>query len=133
MAGNGSVLYKPKRGETLRLSDRTSIQILAPDSALAFSTANVNNASIVFKLTHVDVGVIFTGDLEYEGDVMLESMAPYLKADVLKVAHHGSITSSTEFVLKLIDPKFAVIFVGKGNKFRHPSPIVMERLGRLGI
>ena len=64
---------------------------------------------------------------------MLESMAPYLKADVLKVAHHGSITSSTESVLKLIDPKFAVIFVGKGNKFRHPSPIVMERLGRLGI
>ena len=69
MAGNGSVLYKPKRGETLRLSDRTSIQILAPDSAFASSTANVNNASIVFKLTHVDVGVIFTGDLEYEGDV----------------------------------------------------------------
>jgi hypothetical protein len=48
MAGNGSVLYKPKRGETLRLSDRTSIQILAPDSAFASSTANVNNASIVF-------------------------------------------------------------------------------------
>ena len=56
-----------------------------------------------------------------------------LAADILKVIHHGSITSITESVLKLIDLKFAVIFVGKGNKFRHPSPIVMERLGRLGI
>ena len=56
-----------------------------------------------------------------------------LAVDILKVIHHGSITSITESVLKLIDLKFAVIFVGKGNKFNHPSATVMKRLGRQGI
>ena len=62
--------------------------------------------------------------------VMVGLVICTLAADILKVIHHGSITSITESVLKLIDLKFAVIFVGKGNKFNHPSATVMKRLGR---
>lgn len=52
----------------------------------------------------------------------------WLKSDLLKVAHHGSITSTSELLLRHIDPEIAVISVGGKNKFDHPSPIILERL-----
>jgi competence protein ComEC len=51
-----------------------------------------------------------------------------LKTDVLKVAHHGSITSTTTALLDFIQPDIAIVSVGWKNKFQHPSPIVMDRL-----
>jgi competence protein ComEC len=48
--------------------------------------------------------------------------------DVLKIGHHGSITSTREKILTIIDPELAVVSVGESNKFSHPSPVVMERL-----
>ena len=60
------------------------------------------------------------------------SQKEFLNSDVLKVAHHGSITSTTQKLLNLITPDVAVISVGKYNKFKHPSPIVLNRLVRSG-
>ena len=61
------------------------------------------------------------------------SQKEFLNSDVLKVAHHGSITSTTHQLLNLITPDVAVISVGKNNKFKHPSPIVLKRLVRFGL
>ena len=58
------------------------------------------------------------------------SQKEFLNSDVLKVAHHGSITSTTQQLLNLITPDVVVISVGKYNKFKHPSPIVLNRLVR---
>ena len=51
-----------------------------------------------------------------------------LKADMLKVVHHGSITSTTEDLLVMIQPELAVVSIGEGNKFPHPSEVIMDRL-----
>ncbi len=124
---NGIIINRPKSGETKRLSENVYILVLAPDSLFAVSEHNVNNASIVFKLVYGETSILFTGDLEHEGDKLLIPYQQLLKSDVLKVAHHGSITSSTEPLLDLVNPTLSVISVGWKNKFRHPSPIVLER------
>ncbi len=121
-------IKKPKAGEILQITPKESILFFAPDSIFSVSQHNVNNASIVFKLMMGEKSILFTGDLEHEGDKVLTQFGDHLKVDILKVGHHGSITSTTEKVLSIIKPELAVVSVGDGNKFSHPSPIVMNRL-----
>ncbi len=87
----------------------------------------VNNNSLVLKLTYKDLDVLFTGDIEKEAEGILVDSGADLEADVLKVAHHGSITSTSDFFLNKVIPKAAIISVGSNN-FGHPSDIVLERL-----
>ncbi|MBT5461244.1 MAG: DNA internalization-related competence protein ComEC/Rec2 [Candidatus Marinimicrobia bacterium] len=124
----GTIIKIPKAGEVLQITPMESIYFLAPDSLFSVSQHNVNNASIVFKLIVGKKSFLFTGDLEHEGDRALIQYNSYLKVDVLKVGHHGSITSTTENVLAKMNPELAVVSVGDGNKFSHPSPVVMDRL-----
>ena len=124
----GTFIKKPKTGEILQITPKESILFFAPDSIFSVNQHNVNNASIVFKLKVGEKSILFTGDLEHEGDKALIQFGDHLKVDVLKVGHHGSITSTTEKVLSIIKPDLAVVSVGEGNKFSHPSPIFMNRL-----
>ena len=72
---------------------------------------------------------MFTGDIEEEAEKELEELyGNSLKADILKVAHHGSKTSSREEFIEFVSPKIALIGVGKNNKFGHPNEGVIERL-----
>lgn len=123
----------PHQGQVMKLSDNVFVEFLAPDSIFAVSEHNVNNASIVFKLSYGATSVLFTGDLEHEGDQFLLPYEEMLKVNVLKVAHHGSITSTTASLLDFIQPNIAVVSVGRKNKFSHPSSIVMERLEERNI
>lgn len=117
-----------KKGDALSISKNALISFFAPDSQFAVLGHNVNNASIVFKLTYGESSFLFTGDLEHEGDELLIPFGDHLQSDVLKVAHHGSITSSTNELLDFVKPQIAVISVGKNNKYNHPSKEVMQRL-----
>lgn len=94
---------------------------------------NLNNGSIVFKLKYVSNEIFFPGDIEKEGERFLyDNYSGFLKTDVLKAAHHGSITSSTiPFVMKN-RPALAVISCGMYNKFNHPSDIVLNRFKTAG-
>jgi len=121
-------IIRPHQGQILKLSENVLVEFFAPDSAFAVSEHNVNNASIVFKLSYGKTSILFTGDLEHEGDQFLLPYEHMLKTDVLKVAHHGSITSTTKALLDYIQPYLAVVSVGWKNKFKHPSAIVMDRL-----
>ena len=78
---------------------------------------NLNNSSIILKLTYGNVSFLFTGDTE---------------SDVLKVAHHGSNTSSSNAFLKKVNPKYAIISVGTGNSYGHPKSVILDRLEKLG-
>ena len=80
------------------------------------------------KITYGESSYLFVGDLEREGDRETIAFTDQLDTDVLKVGHHGSITSSTQPLLDLITPNFAVVSVGDRNKFNHPSALVMERV-----
>jgi len=94
---------------------------------------NLNNGSVALILKYRENKFFFTGDIEKEGERFLyEHYSGFLKSDVLKVAHHGSITSSTiPFVLKN-NPSFSVISCGMFNKFNHPSDIVLKRFEGVG-
>lgn len=87
-----------------------------------------NSSSIVIAARLGELRWLFTGDLEKEGEHRLVYDYPELKIDVLKAGHHGSKTSTSEDLLRLIHPRLALISVGEHNLYGHPSPEVIDRL-----
>lgn len=96
-----------------------------------------NNHSIVMLMEYGDCSVLFTGDIEQEGEEqLLQTYKAYLEEKeiaVLKVAHHGSETSTGEMFLDAVCPQYAVLSYGKGNSYGHPSSIVLKRLQERNI
>jgi len=117
-----------KAGDIITLDNNTSIKILSPIEGIKINKSPENNGAIVFKLNYKEVSILFTGDIEKEAEKVLLEYNADLNADILKVSHHGSDTSTTEEFLKATDPKIAVISVGKNNSFGHPANSVLERL-----
>jgi len=99
------------------------------DSAGA-SPHGLNNGSVVLKLTYGETDILFTGDIEKETNSALLAWGARLESDVLKVAHHGSRTSSQDIFLAAVGAKWAVMSVGQFNKFGHPSAEVLARFAR---
>lgn len=90
---------------------------------------NLNNSSLVALIKYKEAEFLFTGDIEAEAESsIIRQYGNFIKADVLKAAHHGSITSSASFFLASAMPDAAVISCGKFNKFGHPSAEVLGRL-----
>lgn len=120
-------------GDSLR-ADGVSVRFLAPDSAWTTSLADPNEASAVVLVRFGRVSMLLTGDAESaEEDWLLRNARDMLDVDVLKVAHHGSRTSSSERFLDAVTPELALVSVGAENAYRHPSPEVMDRLHRRGV
>ncbi|MDU5106941.1 cell wall-binding repeat-containing protein [Clostridium sp.] len=99
--------------------------ILAPNST---SYDSLNNYSVVVKLTYLNNSFLFTGDAETLSENEMINKGLDLKADVLKVGHHGSSTSTSQGFLDRVNPKYAVVSVGKDNSYGHPNKTVMDRL-----
>ncbi|OLD66611.1 MAG: hypothetical protein AUI33_10825 [Ignavibacteria bacterium 13_1_40CM_2_61_4] len=95
--------------------------------------SNLNNQSLVLKLVYGRSSLLLAGDAEREAeDRMIGTYGSFLKSDVLKTGHHGSLTSSSDRFLDLVKPAIAVVSVGARNKFRLPSAIVLRRLSDRG-
>ncbi|OEH93681.1 DNA internalization-related competence protein ComEC/Rec2 [Bacillus solimangrovi] len=92
-----------------------------------------NERSVVLWAKLGEVKWLFTGDLEMEGEERLMLMYPHLEADILKVGHHGSNTSSSSLFLERLNVKVALISVGEGNYYGHPHKEVLERFEKNGI
>ena len=129
---SNEVSLKVNVGENCRIDKDVKIRILFPDNEL-ISQNILNNNSLVAKLEYKDFKMLFTGDIEEVAEKQLLKMYSNgeLKADVLKVAHHGSKTSSIIQFLEAVNPSFAVIGVGSNNKFGHPNEEVLNRLEEL--
>jgi competence protein ComEC len=113
--------------------DEATIVFLAPDSAFAVSLPDPNNASTVALIRVGKVRMLMMGDAEREEEEwLLENEAGLLSADVLKVGHHGSATSSTPRFLDAVHPRIALVSVGAGNTYGHPSPAVLSDLAARG-
>ncbi len=91
-----------------------------------------NNNAIAIKLVYKKVSMLFMADLEKEAEFRLSDAPIDLKADVLKVGHHGSKTSTSDQFLLKVMPKISVISVGKYNHYGHPAKSVIERLESSG-
>ncbi|MBU3179390.1 MBL fold metallo-hydrolase [Clostridium estertheticum] len=114
----------PIPGQRFKLGEATCT-IFAPNGS---GYEDVNNESIVIKVTFRSNSFLFTGDAEDVSEKEMLSKGYDLKADVLKVGHHGSYSSTTQEFLNKVNPKYAVISVGKNNSYGHPHKENMDRL-----
>jgi competence protein ComEC len=113
--------------------DGVSLEFLAPDSVWTSSLNDPNLASVITLVQYGDVRMLMMGDAERpEEEWLLEHQASELHADILKVGHHGSQTSSGEAFLAAVKPRLALVSVGAGNKYGLPTPAIMERLAAGG-
>ncbi|HHV62367.1 MAG TPA: DNA internalization-related competence protein ComEC/Rec2 [Firmicutes bacterium] len=127
-----------RRGFTLRPDRHVTLDVLHPGPLLAGTRDDINNNSLVVRLSYRNVRFLFTGDIEIEGQRELVAEckeggveAEALRSTVLKVPHHGSRYSLDRLFLGCVDPKVAVISVGR-NRFGHPDARVLERLASGG-
>jgi competence protein ComEC len=107
------------------------IEVLSPPTDYT-SGRNRNNDSLAFRIDFGNSAFLLTGDIERQMERrMVEARIPG-PVDVLKVAHHGSRTSTTPEFLEMVRPQWALISTGEGNRFHHPHPEVVDRLNRAG-
>jgi len=113
----------PKVGDTYTLGS-ASFTIIAPNKIYS----ELNNMSVGVKLVNGENSFVFNGDAEVlsENDILSNKID--LKADVLKLSHHGSDTSTSKAFLKAVNPKYAIISVGKDNSYGHPNVDTLQKL-----
>jgi competence protein ComEC len=125
----------PRRGDVIQLGN-LELYVLHPSDPVD-RYANTNNSSVVIRLEYGDVSFLFTGDVEAEGESEMlselgNSASELLDVDILKVAHHGSRTSSSEAFLSVVTPEVAVISVGEGNRYGLPDEEALHALAEVG-
>ncbi len=114
--------------------DGMVLRFLYPDESSLDEDVTSNQVSVAFRLEYGNFGALFLGDLPAEVERRLAAERPaQLQAELLKVAHHGSATSTSDELLAATEPKYAVISVGRHNRYRHPNPAVLDRLERQGV
>lgn len=124
-----------KIGDKIVLDNNLYFNVLWPKDK-QIEENKLNNNAIVMKLNYNNFSMLFTGDIEKKAEEeILETYknSKILESDILKVAHHGSKTSTTDEFLSRVKPKIALIGVGKDNMFGHPSNTTIEKLENMGI
>jgi beta-lactamase superfamily II metal-dependent hydrolase len=131
----GCQLHYPEPGDSLDWGPGVEAKVFnsCPDASARVMSEDLNNCSIVIKLSYAGNSVLFTGDLSMPKEA--ELVARYgseLRADVLKVAHHGSYSASTTEFLAMVQPSYAYISLAAGNDYGHPHQVVLDRLKAAG-
>lgn len=124
-------IIQVEAGDVIKIEKDIYFEILWPNSNCIIKDNPLNNNSIVAKLNYKNnFSMLFTGDIEEkaENEIVKKYNTDKLNATILKVAHHGSKTSSTEMLIKKVNPKISLIGVGENNKFGHPNINILERL-----
>lgn len=125
----GVPIEEVKRGDVLQIKD-LKFHVLSPETP---DPASKNNSSLVLWMKTGGMSWILTGDLEKEGEQEVMNVFQNIKADVLKVGHHGSKGSTGEEFIKQLQPKTAIISAGANNRYHHPHEEVLQILQRHSI
>lgn len=127
-------LLVPQKNQSIKLGKNCDLNIIFPwENFYNKEIDNLNNSSIISQLNCKNSRFLFMGDAEEEVENKLLEENMDIKSDILKIGHHGSITSSQQEFLEKIAPQMAIIMVGKNNKFNHPSLRILKRLEKLKI
>ncbi|HEB75679.1 MAG TPA: DNA internalization-related competence protein ComEC/Rec2 [Nitrospirae bacterium] len=137
---NGRIEYSPQLGRTVRRRRLEAGAVLRSGGAEFLVLhpprgyyAEDNDSSLVLRFQDRGLSVLFTGDIEADAEEVLLGLGSRLASDVLKVAHHGSATSSTTPFVSLVRPRAAVISVGAGNPYGHPHRAALRRLSGIDL
>lgn len=126
-----SILYKAaERGQIINLDPGIRIEVLSPPKK--HFKEDINQNSVVLKITYKKISVLSMGDAGKMAEKSLLSSRYDLHADILKVGHHGSSDSSSSAFLREVNPKISVIEVGKDNDYGHPHTETIRALGKIG-
>ena len=117
----------PSVGDKLTFGDAV-VEVLGPVK----SYAETNDTSLILRVTYGDTRFLFTGDMEIPAETDLVESGADLKADVLKVGHHGSDTSTGYRFLREVMPTHAIVSVGEGNSYGHPNEKTLSLLSDAG-
>ncbi len=119
-----------ENGKTYDLGSGATLEILGP---AGYSGDNLNNYSVISKLTFGETSFLFTGDAEEEAELLLLDSGADVSCTVLNAGHHGSSTSSCALFLKAANPEFAAISCGYNNDYGHPHKEVVSQFKDFGI
>ena len=126
--GKGLQVQHPAPGDVLDFNG-LPVEIIGPVKEYS----NMNNNSMVLRVSVGETAFLFTGDAEVEAEFDILEQGFDISADVLKVSHHGSSGSSVEEFLAYTNADYAVISVGKGNIYDHPEAVTLKRLQNYGM
>ncbi len=116
-------------GTTLNLGQEVTLTVLNPfESASGVTTKSPHDYNVTLMLRYGQTEMLLTGDMEADVEQKLIANGINLDADILKVGHHGSKTSTSSAFLKAVTPEIAVISVGAKNRYGHPHPTTLQRL-----
>lgn len=119
-------ILKVEAGNVMQIDKYVRFKVYSPGKEL---TNDINDNSIVMKLEYLNFSCLFTGDISKSIEQnLVKEYGKSLKSTVLKVAHHGSATSSKKSFIQAVSPKISLIGVGKNNKFGHPNEEVIKTL-----
>ena len=124
---SGTRIVVAEAGMRIDLGAGVILDVLGPLEGLSRSgAANPNNTAVVLRARHGGVAFLLASDLEAEAEILLARQGWELQSAVLKVAHHGSSTSTTDLLLRQVRPSLAVISAGARNTFGHPTDEVLR-------
>ncbi len=127
-------LLEPRGGDVWRTDDGIIVRFYAPTYPYIVGSRNdINNNSLVFRLEYKRFRMLFMGDAGAETEERLLERGDDVRADVLKVGHHGSAYGTTEPFVRAVAPRVAIISVGRDNLFGHPAPATLATLAGAGV
>ena len=121
-------LLIPNRGDSFQLGSATVTFLSSPDDGFV-----ENDCSLIVRLTYGDNSYLFMGDAETPEEETLLANNADISSNVIKIGHHGSDTSTSEALVKAVQPEYAIISVGKDNAFGHPSDTTIQKLQSLSM
>ncbi len=126
-------VHRATEGQRINLGGGVYADVLnPPDPRLVGTGSDANDNSVVLRLVHGEMSVLLTGDIDRVGVLRMARLGSEVRSAILKVPHHGSERSAALEFLEAVAPELAVISVGDGNPFGHPSAEMLRELERVG-
>lgn len=123
-----------RRKDKFLIGDTLKLEVFHPqESLISGSRSDLNNNSVVLKLTYGEFDLLFPGDIEEEAETLICDLDENIEVEVLKVPHHGSASGMSLEFLKKVSPEIAIISVGEGNRYGHPAKSTINRLKKFGV